>query len=64
MMITKGVGLGAIQYTSIVPKSSGPPSSGRQKLHRKGGRLSNIRGTVCPPYNAVVGYHDAEPRCN
>ena len=20
--------------------------------------------TVCPPYNAVVGYHDAEPRCN
>ena len=20
--------------------------------------------TVCPPDNAVVGYHDAEPRCN
>ena len=20
--------------------------------------------TVCSPYNAVVGYHDAEPRCN
>ena len=46
----------------VVLMSSGDIRSTLRKLITEYNHT--FHSTVCPPYNAVVGYHDAEPRCN